>query len=39
MNFNSMFDQTIHYLKTIHGQIDKLIDNFDNQNQLLLKNS
>ena len=29
-----MFDQTIHNLKTMYGQIDKLIEKFDTQNQL-----
>ena len=44
MNFNTMFEQNIHYLKIMHGQIDKLIEKSDTQNQLdfisyLLKNS
>ena len=44
MNFKPMFDQTIHYLKTIHGLIDKRIERSDTQNQLdlisyFLKNS
>ena len=27
MNFNPLFDETIHYLNTIHGQVDTLIEN------------
>ena len=34
MNFNPMLDKTIHYLNTIHGQIDTLLEKSDSQNQL-----
>ena len=34
INFTSIFDETVHYLNTISGHIDTIIEKLDTQNQL-----